>query len=88
MGRSLRLRVGSFLACATFAAVLASGCSAKREVLATDHQDQVNQSNFGSPEAGRAPFGVTVWGTGSAASYGYPGGSAIRTLNSVETVIR
>ena len=34
------------------------------------------------------PFGVTVWGTGFAASYGYPGGSAIRKLNSIETRIQ
>ena len=33
-------------------------------------------------------FGVTVWGTGFAASYGYPGGSAIRKLNSVDTAVR
>jgi len=35
----------------------------------------------------RGPFGVTVWGTDEAASYGYPGGLAIRKLNSVETDI-
>ena len=35
------------------------------------------------------PFSVTIWGTGYAASYGYPGGSAIRKLDSVEpSVIR
>ena len=34
------------------------------------------------------PFGVTVWGTAFVASYGYPGGSAIRKLNSVETVVK
>jgi IgGFc binding protein len=34
------------------------------------------------------PFGVTVWGTAFVASYGYPGGSAIRKLNSVETIVR
>jgi hypothetical protein len=31
---------------------------------------------------------MTVWGTDTAASYAYPGGSALRTLNSVETIIR
>jgi IgGFc binding protein len=32
------------------------------------------------------PFGVTVWGTDNWASYAYPGGSAIRTLNDVEPI--
>ncbi len=36
----------------------------------------------------RGAVGVTVWGTGFAASYGYPGGAAIRKLNSVETIIK
>jgi IgGFc binding protein len=34
------------------------------------------------------PFGVTVWGTDSAASYAYPGGAAIRTLTDVKTLLR
>ena len=36
----------------------------------------------------RGPFGVTVWGTDSWASYAYPGGSAIRTLNDVDPITR
>ncbi|MDF2692569.1 MAG: hypothetical protein K0S65_952 [Labilithrix sp.] len=36
----------------------------------------------------RGPVAMTVWGTDTAASYAYPGGSALRTLNSVETIIR
>ena len=36
----------------------------------------------------RGPFAVTVWGTDSAASYAYPGGSAIRTLNDLEPITR
>lgn len=35
----------------------------------------------------RGPFSVAVWGTDSAVSYSYPGGSAIRTLNSLEPPI-
>jgi hypothetical protein len=31
---------------------------------------------------------VTVWGTDHAASYGYPGGAAIRTINEIDTIIR
>jgi IgGFc binding protein len=33
------------------------------------------------------PFSVTVWGTDRFASYGYPGGAAIRTLNSVDPIV-
>jgi IgGFc binding protein len=33
-------------------------------------------------------FAVTVWGTAPYASYGYPGGGALRTLNAVETIIK
>lgn len=32
--------------------------------------------------------GITVWGTAPYASYGYPGGGALRTLNDVETIIK
>lgn len=32
--------------------------------------------------------GITVWGTAPYASYGYPGGGALRTLNAVETIIK
>ncbi len=35
----------------------------------------------------KGPFGVTVWGTGFAASYAYPGGAALRTINSVEPTV-
>ncbi len=34
------------------------------------------------------PFAVTVWGTAPYASYGYPGGGALRTLNAVETIVK
>ena len=34
------------------------------------------------------PVAVTVWGTAPYASYGYSGGSALRTLNAVETIIK
>lgn len=36
----------------------------------------------------KGPFAVTVWGTGQASSYAYPGGSALRTINDVETIVR
>ncbi len=35
----------------------------------------------------KGPFAVTVWGTAPYASYGYPGGGALRTLNAVETIV-
>ncbi len=57
MGRSFRLHAASFFTCATLAAVLASGCGSKREVLATDHEDPVHEPDFGSTEAGAAPVG-------------------------------
>ncbi len=55
MGPSLRLRAVSFFTFATFVTVLASGCSSKREVLATDHEDEVNEPSFGNAEAGATP---------------------------------
>jgi len=36
----------------------------------------------------KGPIGVTVWGTGLAASYAYPGGAALRTINAVEAVVK
>lgn len=34
------------------------------------------------------PFAVTVWGTDQFASYAYPGGAALRTLNGIETIVK
>lgn len=34
------------------------------------------------------PIAVTVWGSGRHASYAYPGGAALRTINGVETIVR
>jgi len=34
------------------------------------------------------PFAVTVWGTAHVSSYGYPGGGALRTLNSIEPIVK
>ena len=36
----------------------------------------------------RGPFAVTVWGTGQASSYAYPGGAALRTINDVDGIVR
>lgn len=36
----------------------------------------------------RGPAAVTIWGTDNWASYGYPGGAAIRSLNNVDPVVR
>lgn len=36
----------------------------------------------------RGPIAVTVWGTDQFASYGYPGGAALRSINTVEAVIK
>ena len=33
-------------------------------------------------------FAVTVWGTSQYASYGYPGGGALRTLNPLDAIIK
>ncbi|MDF2695419.1 MAG: hypothetical protein K0S65_3802 [Labilithrix sp.] len=33
------------------------------------------------------PFAVTVWGTDQYGSYGYPGGAALRSINSVESIV-
>ncbi|MBN9167144.1 MAG: hypothetical protein BGO98_27890 [Myxococcales bacterium 68-20] len=36
----------------------------------------------------RGPIAVTVWGTHQFASYGYPGGAALRTINAVESIVK
>ncbi len=36
----------------------------------------------------KGPIAVNVWGTGQFASYAYPGGAALRTLNRVETIVK
>jgi hypothetical protein len=35
----------------------------------------------------KGAFGVTVWGTAPYASYGYPGGAALRGLNTVDPIV-
>lgn len=54
-------------------------------------RDFQNQSTgSGKCGAGRhliqsdGPFGITVWGTGTDASYGYPGGAGLRPINAVK----
>ena len=44
-------------------------------------------SSYGRQEArSNGPFGLTVWGTATAASYGYVGGTGLRPINDVVPV--
>jgi len=56
MGRRFRLRA---LGLVVFSTALAAGCSSKREVLATDRQDDVEEPGFVDPDAAPPPPPVT-----------------------------
>jgi hypothetical protein len=42
-----------------------------------------NCQNGPHTASSKGPFGITVWGEDSAASYGYPAGGNLSTINSV-----
>ncbi|MCA9621939.1 MAG: IgGFc-binding protein [Myxococcales bacterium] len=54
------------------------------QVMLVDNGNPVNGCNNGAHTANSdLPFGLTVWGYDSYASYGYPAGMAVDTINTV-----
>jgi len=51
--------------------------------LSVSHQPQGNCDNGVHTSDSEAPFGLTVWGFDSYASYGYPGGMSVKPINTV-----
>ena len=72
------------------------GTSGKHEFTRVRLTRQTKPQKFGANTCGggrytlesKGPIAVNVWGTGPFASYGYPGGAALRTLNSVDTIVK
>jgi IgGFc binding protein len=72
------------------------GTSGKHEFTRVRLTRQGKPQEFGANTCGggrytiesKGPIAVNVWGTGPFASYAYPGGAALRTLNSVEAIVK
>jgi hypothetical protein len=54
---------------------------ARVDVVLPDFQPVGACANGRHEMTSAAPFGLTVWGWGPAASYAYPGGSSVREIN-------